>query len=158
MRTSCVRPGCGGSVAAAVLIDRDQQLVVLHSPDVAELGSMALCAKHIDRVSAPAGWEVRDQRVLPAPVVEPVVAAVPTAPTNVVQLPVRPPAVDDDTDLYVDDGVTPLLGRAFRAASPGELKRPGESRGFAWLERALPEDSDDAAAAVSPHCHTRPRD
>src|SRR5699024_3237777 len=108
-------------------IDRDQQLVVLHSPDVAELGSMALCAKHIDRVSAPAGWEVRDQRVAPTPVVEPVVAAVPTVPTNVVQLPVRPPAVNDDTDLYVDDGVTPLLGRAFRAASPGELKRPGES-------------------------------
>jgi hypothetical protein len=133
-----------------VLIDREQTTVVLQAPEVGGPGSIVLCARHVARVTTPAGWEVRDLRVLDlaepqvvlveAPVVlvepavvpvVPVVSAVPSVLTAAITV----SAVAPDGSLVVDDGATPLLGRAFRAASPGELRRPGEPRGFAWLER-----------------------
>jgi hypothetical protein len=132
MRTSCVRPGCGGVAAAAVLIDREEQVVVLQPPGVGGPGSIVLCARHVERVTTPVGWQVHDLRVVAIHTIdppEPVTAAV-GAP-----VPVAISAPPPDSSLRVDDGATPLLGRAFRAASPGELKRPGETRGFAWLER-----------------------
>jgi hypothetical protein len=106
-----------------VLIDRDQQVVVLHPPEVGGPGAIALCARHVARVTTPSGWRLDDLRVVivldePIDLTEPVLAHAPA-----------------DTSLAVDDGATPMLGRAFRAASPGELRRPGEARGFAWLER-----------------------
>jgi hypothetical protein len=133
MRTSCVRPGCGGSAAAAVLIDRDQQLVVLHPPEVGGPGAIALCARHVARVTTPAGWQLDDLRVVivldePVDAAPPLVASVPDP------VPVSAGA-SVESSLVVDDGATPLLRRAFRAASPGELRRPGQPRGFAWLER-----------------------
>ena len=149
MRTTCVRPGCGGSAAAVVLMDRDQQVVVVHPPQVGGPGAIALCAKHVDRVTTPAGWEVRDLRaaldaaleIAPEPP-ELITAA---ATVTVIATKRRPTTADPDVSLRVDDGATPMLGRAFRAASPGELRRPGEARGFAWLERGL--DAELAASA-----------
>jgi uncharacterized protein DUF3499 len=130
MRTSCVRPGCGGSAAAAVLIDRDEHVVVLHPPEVGGPGAIALCARHVARVTTPSGWRLDDMRVVIV-LDEPIDLTAPALPDVV---PVSA-SVPIETSLRVDDGATPLLGRAFRAASPGELRRPGEARGFAWLER-----------------------
>jgi hypothetical protein len=133
MRTSCVRPGCGGSAAAAVLIDRDQHVVVLHPPEVGGPGAIALCARHVARVTTPSGWRLDDMRVVIV-LDEPIEVTAPVAP-EAVSVSAGAPVASIETSLRVDDGVTPLLGRAFRAASPGELRRPGETRGFAWLER-----------------------
>jgi hypothetical protein len=138
-------------------MDRDQQIVVLHPPQVGGPGAIALCAKHVDRVTTPAGWEVRDLRASPS--LEPDVPVGPAVPVpaagTVTVLPSALPSTRSsarrtngasaDLGLHVDDGATPLLGRAFRAASPGELRRPGESRGFAWLERDLPAHDADLA-------------
>jgi hypothetical protein len=121
-------------------MDRDQQVVVLHPPQIGGPGAIALCAKHVDRVTTPAGWEVRDLRAAFEVVTEvPTVAVEPAPATVTVIATKRRPvaAAAPDVSLRVDDGATPMLGRAFRAASPGELRRPGESRGFAWLERGL---------------------
>lgn len=121
MRTSCVRPGCSAPVNAVVLIDRERNVVLLHQPEAGELGAIALCHKHVERFSAPEGWQLRDLR----PAAENTSDDVATA----------------DLGLQVDDGATPMLGRAFRAASPGELRPAGQSRGYAWVERHTdPED------------------
>jgi hypothetical protein len=126
-----------------VLIDRDQQVVVLHAPEVGGPGAIALCARHVARVTTPSGWRLDDRRVVvlldePVRLPEPVVAlAEGDARRDPEPLPVAVSAVGVpiEASLHVDDGATPMLGRAFRAASPGELRRPGETRGFAWLER-----------------------
>jgi len=119
-------------------MDRDQQIVVLHPPQVGGPGAIALCAKHVDRVTTPAGWEVRDLRAALVDIPEVPAEPVPVAATvTVIATKRRASAVAPDVGLRVDDGATPMLGRAFRAASPGERRRQGESRGFAWLERGL---------------------
>ena len=119
-------------------MDRDRQVVVLHPPQVGGPGAIALCGKHVDRVTTPAGWEVRDLRaafeVVPDAPPEPSPV---TATVTLMTAKRRATVATPDESLLVDDGATPMLGRAFRAASPGELRRPGESRGFAWLERGL---------------------
>jgi hypothetical protein len=158
MRTTCVRPGCSGSAAAAVLIDPGHMVVVLQPPDVGGPGSMVLCSRHVDRVSAPVGWEVRDLRgaLVDLPVVEVPVADAPVLP---VEAPREAVAVavlvtEKGTSLVVDDGATPLLGRAFRAASPGEMRGVVEPRGFAWLERGHGEvdgDPDGLREGVEHH-------
>jgi hypothetical protein len=158
MRTTCVRPGCSGSAAAAVLIDPGHMVVVLQPPDVGGPGSMVLCGRHVDRVSAPMGWEVRDLRgalvdlpdlaVVDLPVVD-VPVEVPREAVAVAVL-----VTDKETSLVVDDGATPLLGRAFRAASPGEMRGVVEPRGFAWLERGHGEidgDPDGLREGVEHH-------
>jgi hypothetical protein len=161
MRTTCVRPGCSGSAAAAVLIDPGHMVVVLQPPDVGGPGSMVLCSRHVDRVSAPVGWEVRDLRGalvdLPVDPVE-LVAELPL-PVLPVEVPREAVAVavlvtEKGTSLVVDDGATPLLGRAFRAASPGEMRGVVEPRGFAWLERGHGEvdgDPDGLREGVEHH-------
>jgi hypothetical protein len=135
MRTSCVRPGCGGSAAAAVLIDRGQQVVVLQPPEVGGPGSIALCARHVARVTmTPAGWRLDDLRVMlvrDEPVVTEAVArrAPDPAPSP------APAVATTESSLLVDDGATPLLGRGVPGRVTGLRLRPGEAPGFAWLER-----------------------
>jgi hypothetical protein len=123
-----------------VLIDRDQQVVVLHPPEVGGPGAIALCARHVARVTTPSGWLLDDRRVVivldePPRVPEPVVVLADAGTRPEPEPLAVAVGVPIETSLQVDDGATPMLGRAFRAASPGELRRPGESRGFAWLER-----------------------
>jgi hypothetical protein len=163
MRTTCVRPGCSGSAAAAVLIDPGHMVVVLQPPDVGGPGSMVLCSRHVDRVSVPVGWEVRDLRgaLVDLPVVDLPVEVPLDVPLDViaVEAPLEAVALavmltEKETSLVVDDGATPLLGRAFRAASPGEMRGVVEPRGFAWLERGHGEvdgDPDGLREGVEHH-------
>lgn len=145
MRDLCMRSACQGAADVLVVMDVAELTFTLH--ELAEVdgpGAVVLCSTHVNRLVAPVGWELVDERggaeLIPMPersptqaasAEEPAVAEVESAPE------VRPVAAvhpleaaraaheaaqaeraarteDADADTGPDAEATPLLARAFR--------------------------------------------
>jgi hypothetical protein len=63
MRTYCMRAACRGHAAALVMINvSESSFTVRNLAEVDGPGRVVLCDKHLDRLSAPLGWSLRDER------------------------------------------------------------------------------------------------
>ncbi|MBC8363584.1 MAG: DUF3499 family protein [Actinobacteria bacterium] len=63
MRTYCMRSACRGHAVALVMINvADSSFTVRNLAEVDGPGRVVLCEKHLDRLSAPMGWSLRDER------------------------------------------------------------------------------------------------
>ena len=63
MRTYCMRSACRGHAVALVVINvTDSAFTVRNLAEVDGPGRVVLCEKHLDRLSAPMGWSLCDER------------------------------------------------------------------------------------------------
>jgi Protein of unknown function (DUF3499) len=114
----CSRIGCGGEAVAAIGMDRDHRvvhLVEIVGDDTPSAGD--LCRRHADRLRAPLGWCLDDERTPrpPAPAPQEEQLPMDCPPATVQRLSGAQSARTSDISLLLEAD-TPLLGRALRRA------------------------------------------
>ena len=125
MRRLCMRPACAGRAAVLVVVDTQELTFTIR--DLGELdgpGWMVLCDTHFDRMRAPGGWTLVDERTggrllkFPNRTAESPVRRQPAAPRR-------------------RETVTPFRELARRAAAPAETTVPAGSGGSTEVVRSI---------------------
>ena len=132
VRDLCMRSACQGAADVLVVMDVAELTFTLH--ELAEVdgpGAVVLCSTHLDRLVAPVGWRLVDQR----------------DSGELIPLPERPPTLDEAVEeSKVRGELVPEL-RPVAAVHPLEAARAAHEAALA--ERAAGSAADDGPDSES---------
>jgi len=138
VRDLCMRSACQGVAEVLVVMDVTELTFTLH--ELAEVdgpGAVVLCSTHLDRLVAPVGWRLVDER----------------GGAELIPLPERPPTLDEAVEeSTVRDEFVPEL-RPVAAVHPLEVARAAHEAALA--ERAV-GSGDGSETDVGPDSESTP--
>ncbi len=159
MRQLCMRTACNGPAVVLVIMNQSELTFTVRDPgEIDGPGRVALCQTHLDRMKAPIGWTIIDERVggdvvafeRPAnKVSEPEVAS--QTITEAIH-PLRSPSAesveDDSVTKEMKPSKTPLLARAFLGVDRHPAATTGsssidEDNDIDWDQRDLQDEHDE---------------
>ena len=153
MRDLCMRSACLGTADVLVMMDvKELTFTVFDLDEVGGPGAVVLCDVHLDRLKAPKGWALVDERT----------------GGNLIQLPERPITREEAADRIVgpvadvapirpvEAAVHPLASartarsRPESAQMPSAAETPMLARAFLGVDRHPAVPSDESDPAVDP--------
>lgn len=159
MRQLCMRTACNGPAVVLVIMNQSELTFTVREPgEIDGPGRVVLCETHLDRMKAPIGWTIIDERVggdvvaFERPlnkVREP--EATPQTITEATH-PLRTPStesVEDDSAVKeMKPSKTPLLARAFLGVDRHPASTTGsssidEDNDIDWDQRDLQDEHDE---------------
>lgn len=158
MRHLCMRPACNGPAVVLVIMNHNNLTFTVRDPgEIDGPGRVALCEVHLDRMKAPQGWDILDERpggdvvafVRPASSMGNLIDPTPVAPRPVIEAthPLRNRLVSDDdaesSESAPEPARTPLLARAFLGVDRHPASPIGSADDIDWDQRDLLGEDDD---------------